>query len=192
MTKWGVVFKARIIPETLHVKIENEVLRLAVDIALGTGLRVSEVASLRIEQFRPDTNIVRIKRKGGVEQDIYFPEPLMQKIRDYIQRRWSDTPSGWLLCIPGTKTKVSRYWLSNNWRLTQKDQGIKQTYRFHDLRHTAITRFLEASQDPSLAQVFAGHRSINTTMFYVHINPKKVQEAQEKMYKKINCGGETA
>jgi integrase len=48
--------------------------------------------------------------------------------------------------------------------------------RFHDLRHTAISRLVAESKDHARVQLIAGHASITTTMRYIHLDPKQMDD----------------
>ena len=174
----------RVLPRDLVIPLEPK-MQLIVNLALCTGLRLSEILRLRIEQIMVNGKIkstVRVRRKGGVDQDIGLPIP--EEIKAFLDYR----TEGWLFIGKsprkfGDFARLDRYTASKDWHKAQVQAGISPTYRFHDLRHTAITRFAEIVKDPFLTQAFAGHARIETTMIYHHVNKEAVWKAQEEMMK---------
>lgn len=66
--------------------------------------------------------------------------------------------------------------IKHSWVTVCKAANIKN-FRFHDLRHTAITRMVEKGIPLPVVQDIAGHSKIETTMRYTHIMPKQKVEA---------------
>ena len=169
--------------------ISNPRLEMVVSIALSTGLRRAEILHLRIENMLDPTGkvlkSVRVRRKRDRLQNIYLPDKLREKITAFIGER----KTGWLLT--NGKHPEQRYpetSLTYDWHKAQTEAGIPRAdqFRFHDLRHTAITRFLrETGGNIRMAQIFAGHSSIQTTAIYTHPTEQEINKALQDLEDKV-------
>ena len=184
--------KIRVLPDDLTLPIEDPRLALAVEIALTTALRESEILSLRIEDLMDGAGairqVIKVRVKGGRIERVYLPAGLRESIVAYIMGpRWQEE-KGWLFTGNGFRRspgipvpKMSRSTLVYLWHKAQDKAGIEPRYRFHDLRHTAITRFWRRSRDLKLTQLFARHKNVNTTAQYTHPMEDELFEAIEEM-----------
>jgi integrase len=76
------------------------------------------------------------------------------------------------------KTLISR--IRCEWRAALKKSGIPKL-RFHDLRHTALSRLIEKGEDIETVRDLAGHASLKTTQRYLHSNDRRKKQAIEKL-----------
>lgn len=75
---------------------------------------------------------------------------------------------------------LSERGLQAAWQSWQKRAGIADPYRFHDLRHTAITRWTENTDDVFAVSILAGHNDVRTTIGYKHASPTRLASIVEK------------
>lgn len=133
-------------------------------IGLHLGLRRSEMAVLRWEDFTPDTEWVKVHGKGSRQRTI----PVSDELREVLQ-----PSSGWLFPvgsghIPDT-TVYSRI------RALGQEAGIGRI-RPHALRHTCLTRLYQQTLNLRLVQRFAGHSSSATTEQYAWVFDDQLQD----------------
>jgi integrase/recombinase XerC len=167
-------------------ELKDSRLDLAVSIALSTGLRRTEILNLRAEDMLDQgavKKMVRVRRKGAKFQTIYLPDKLREKITLFLGER----KTGYLLT--NGKHPEQRYpatSLCYDWHKAQTEAGIPRAeqFRWHDLRHTAITRFLRETNNLRLAQVFAGHANLNTTAIYTHPTEDEMFTAMQEIENK--------
>jgi integrase len=168
--------------------IEDRRLKLAVHIALATGLREFEICKLRLEDLMENgacrrSLIVVGKKKNRAT--VYISESIRRAITDYVATYMPGQTTGYLLrsvLHDSPECRFSEATLKQKWRSWQKAQGQKTIYRFHDLRHTAITNFLNAcGGNLRLTQMFARHTNINTTVIYTHPNESDLEAGIDKM-----------
>jgi integrase len=178
----------RTLPVDWHVWPEQPAASLACLISVTTALRIAEVISLNAEDFAQgngDGLHVRVQVKGRDkrtrqkrERLVYFPPVLVQEIRTYLDGR----TSGPLLLSPQYPgVRLSARTLEHWWLAAQRKAGVSPTYPFHSLRHTAITRFARACQDPYKVAMYAGHSSLNMTMRYFHGTQEDVDRVQDSI-----------
>lgn len=169
--------KMRIIPKNLNIPLEDPDLALAVTIALSTALRVSEIVRLNAQDLLNGhgvKQIIKVKVKGGRRERVYLTQGTRLAIEAYLDGR----TEGPLFIRNKRRWSRTRVWEA--WHKAQVDAGVEEPFRFHDLRHTAITRFYERYRDIEATRVFARHSSIVTTQIYTHIREDEVWEMMER------------
>jgi site-specific recombinase XerC len=149
-----------------------------ISLALGTGLRLSEIVGLNVgDVFAPDGKPrvrVRVRKeiaKGGRAADVFLPDRLVSKLkrfwrwkRDRREELAPDAP----LFLSQSRHRISKRRVQHAWTEWQRRAGFDRAYGFHALRHSAVTNVYRASRDLFLAQRFARHVSPLTTTVYTH------------------------
>ncbi|MFC1852742.1 site-specific tyrosine recombinase XerD, partial [candidate division CSSED10-310 bacterium] len=138
----------------------------------ATGLRVSELVSLRMSNINLVVGYARCMGKGAKERIVPLGKHAQDWLGQYVQtarpflsrKRLTDD-----LYINRLGRKMSR---QNFWKIIKKytDQvGIKKNISPHMLRHSFATHLLERGADLRSVQMFLGHSDISTTEIYTHI-----------------------
>lgn len=160
-----------------------------VSLILGSGLRLSEVVGLNLEDIDYKKQSLRVTRKGGKEQYVYFSEQAMVDLQDYLAIRESryniskKEKSIFVSTSIGPKKSTRR--LSN--RAVEKiieKYAIafgKPALSVHKLRHSFATRYHQENNDIPKLKKHLGHSSVQTTMIYTHMTNKELKEAIDKM-----------
>jgi integrase len=99
--------------------------------------------------------------------------------RELRRRKWIKGWRGSLWVVQkgreaGTHEQVSERTLQAAWNVWQLRAGVADPYRFHDLRHTAITRWTESTDDVFAVALLSGHNDVRTTLGYKHASPKRL------------------
>lgn len=137
--------------------------------ALQTAMRKGEIFSLTWFQVDFTYNIIKIiESKSGKGRDIPISDKLL-KVLEGIPR-----VSEYVFVNPETGNPYTD--IKHSWTTVMDKAGIKN-FRFHDLRHTAITRMVEKGIPLPVVKEIAGHSKIETTMRYTHTSPKQKVEA---------------
>lgn len=139
-------------------------------VALGTGLRKSEVLSLRREQVDFEKGSLSVLAKGDKRRLLYPSQSVMEMLRNIPN---NDSDYFWL---NGKGQPHNKFW-KYPWTKALKIAGLPVNLRFHDLRHDSATRAYSASGDIYLVQQILGHSNITTTMRYAHLEKEKLQRA---------------
>jgi len=148
---------------------------------LDTGLRLSELINLNLEDVDLQTLTIRIRSgKGDKERHVYMGRALLRTIR-----RWVDVRGFHEEGTPFYLTKDgNRLDLRNVERIVERIaartrlDGIRITP--HVLRHTFATHYIQNGGDPFSLQRILGHSDIKTTMIYVNLAGVGLQEAHAK------------
>ena len=149
----------------LHATARNPRDHLICSLALGTGLRLSEIVGLNVgDVYTPEgrpRNRVQLRpeiAKGGKVGDVFLPDSLLVKFRRFwshkLQRREGVRPEDPLFCNQ-SRRRISPRRVQFAFRTWQAKAGFDRLYPFHALRHTAVTNVYRAARDLFLAQRFA-------------------------------------
>lgn len=162
--------------------------RAIFEMLYSSGCRVSEIASLKFEDFSEDFSSAVVTGKGKKDREVYFEEDAKNAFLEYLadrkklfaerclkddvkevfvnQRGKSLTPHGirWILaCYTGSK-------------------GTNHHVSPHALRHTFATAMLTNGADVRIVQELLGHSSVSTTQRYTHITTEKLIDVYNKAH----------
>lgn len=152
---------------------DNRKYKLIIEILYKTGLRISELLNLKIEDIDFENGRTIIRGKGKKERVIFLEQKLIEKIKKYLRK--VQRQEGRLFHL--TPEAVQAYF-----RRTRKRAGLKRRVTPHTLRHTYATRLLELGMDIRLIKELLGHSSINTTQIYTKVSEKSLErELREKL-----------
>jgi len=139
-------------------------------IAYGTGLRVSELCRLRVEDIDSHTDrmCVRVVQGKGAK-DRYVP--LSEGVLEILRRWWQlARPRGWLFVGEAGSDRPLAAQNPQRWyRAACAQAGITKYGGIHALRHAYATHLLEAGVDLYSLQQWLGHRHVSTTTRYLHL-----------------------
>jgi len=139
-----------------------------IQLAFSTGIRVSEVINLKIEDIDSDRMILRINNaKGKKDRIAPLSEGTLLLLRKYYKKY---LPKIYLF----NGYLGGKYSASSCNKLVKKYIGNE--YHFHLLRHSAFTSMLEAGTDLRVIQAIAGHESSKTTEIYTHVSKTLINQ----------------
>ena len=158
----------------------------------ATGLRVSELVSLRTEQINLEGDYLTVRGKGGKVRVLPFGRWAEEKLRIYLRQvrprlllgRTSSvlflTRSGKALTRQGFWKLIRRYALA---------AGIERKVTPHTLRHSFATHLLEGGADLRAVQSMLGHSDISTTQIYTHINRAHLKQVHRRFHPRERTDG---
>ncbi len=155
--------------------------RAMLELLYASGLRVSELVSLKPEAVNLQDGWVRVLGKGNKERMVPVHPRALTALRVYLaerERRFK-TPAAELF-LGRTGKKMSRIQF---WRRLQelgKRAGIKQHLHPHLLRHTFATHLLQGGADLRSVQEMLGHADLATTQIYTHLDASALKAAHSK------------
>jgi integrase len=151
-------------------------LRLMTILALQTAARRGEIVNLKWEAVHPE-NIELCETKGGESRTVRLSADAKAVL---VMVRPKAIAAGEFVFEPAVPRKrvVSR--IRREWARAWKKAKLPKV-RFHDLRHTALTRLSTRGVDIRTVQVIAGHASLKTTQRYLHSSDRAQQAAVEKL-----------
>ena len=151
-------------------------LRLIVIFALQTAARRGELVYLTWESLHPES-VELCETKDSEKRSVRLsPDAravlVLLRPREIKAKEFVFEPN-----VP-RKTLISR--IRRDWSKAVKDSGVAKI-RFHDLRHTALTRLVLTGTDLRTVKDIAGHSSLKTTQRYLHSSDKLQQQAVERL-----------
>ena len=147
--------------------------RALLELAYATGLRVTELVRLTLEEVDLDEDLVRCFGKRSRERIVPFggkAKAALVRYLDFARAHFLRDRSERSLFLTRLGRRFTRmgYWkLLEGYRRTA---GIERPISPHTLRHTCATHLLEGGCDLRVVQEFLGHRSIETTRIYTHLD----------------------
>jgi site-specific recombinase XerD len=145
------------------------------DVALNTGMRKSEQFSLEWSQISLTRKRIRLERtKNGSDREI----PLNKTCRNVFEALHRTRPHSGRVFLSkyGRDLNDPRAWFE----LALEEAKVKN-FRWHDLRHTFISRLVMKDVNLRTVQELAGHKTISMTTRYAHLAPEHNQAAIEKL-----------
>lgn len=152
------------------------------ELLYATGLRVSELVSLRIRDVTLSDAFLRCTGKGKKDRVVPVGSHACRAIKAYLSLREEDTPPDAALFITRLGKKMSRV---NFWKRVQRyarQAGIAQAVYPHVLRHSFATHLLSHGADLRIVQEMLGHADISTTQIYTHMDDQRLRDAHTKFH----------
>jgi site-specific recombinase XerD len=141
--------------------------RVAMITAYSAGLRVSEVARLKVSDIDSQRMVLRIEQgKGGKDRYVMLSPQLLTILRSYWKQT---TPAHWLFPGRDGTAPIDTETLHAACREAVRDSGIGKPVSVHTLRHSFATHLLEAGTDIRIIQVLLGHARLSTTAIYTRV-----------------------
>lgn len=167
--------------EHLFATTDNAKHRALLMTVYAAGLRVSEAVRLQLQDIESDPSrmLIRVNQgKGNKDRYTLLSERLLVELRAYWQR---ERPEPWL--FPGSKTNrpMPSGTAQKVYNQARGRAGIQQGSGIHTLRHSFATHLFDAGVDPHTIQLLLGHRSIKTTLKYVHVSRRHLMEVRSPL-----------
>lgn len=159
----------------------------------STGLRVSELASLTIDQINLKRGEFTVKGKGNKTRLAFLSERAREIIKAYLEKRRQErkdqSPALFIRLDAQSKNKIKDLQLSvrsiqRTVEKYAKKAGIVKKVTAHVLRHSFATDLLLNGADIRSVQVMLGHSSITTTQVYTHITDQQLKDVHRAFHGK--------
>ncbi len=161
-------------PEEIQKLIDSspEHLRPIIIVALNTGLRKSEILSLRWDQIDFVHNVITVIGKKTGERRII---PMNKTVKTTLMK----LPRTSEYIFPGPKGKPIQS-IKKSFKTACKKAGI-ENFRFHDLRHTFASYLVMAGVDLRTVAQLLGHKTLRMVMRYSHLSQDHLQKAVDRI-----------
>lgn len=156
----------------------------------ATGMRVSELANLKLDQIDFDLKLILVHGKGNKDRYVAFTNQAKVALKNYLDRG-----RGQLL----EKSEDKGYVFLNNRgkKLTSRgieyvmqkvftDAGVGGRVHPHMLRHSFATELINNGADLRSVQELLGHESLSTTQIYTHVSMQHLQNDYQKFFPRKN------
>jgi len=181
-----IVRHPRKLPEVLSVEESARLLeaapslkyKAALGVAYGAGLRVSEVAHLKVDDIDSTRMLIRIEQgKGRRDRNAMLSPQVLKVLRLWWRegrRRGVMLPHGWLFPGQSCTDPISTRQLHRAVQEAAEVAGIRKRVSPHTLRHSFATHLLEQDVDIRVIQVLLGHSKLETTALYTKVSTKTI------------------
>jgi integrase/recombinase XerD len=157
--------------------------RAMLEVLYASGLRVSELVSLSVNDVRLETRMILARGKGSKERIVPVGAPAAEAVRAYLstarERLLRGRASKDLFVTPrGARMTRQGFWkLLNRYA---RGAGIRRRISPHKLRHSFATHLLEGGADLRAVQAMLGHADIATTQIYTHVERSHARRLHER------------
>ena len=153
--------------------------RCMFELMYSSGLRVSELVSLQVNQVNTRLGLVRLTGKGNKERVIPVGEEALFWLSRYIEHSRpqlvKEKALNDALYLSSRGTAITRQAFWQHIKKYSLKAGIKTVYSPHSLRHAFATHLLNHGADLRSVQMLLGHSSLSTTQIYTHIAQARLQ-----------------
>jgi integrase/recombinase XerD len=144
----------------------------------GSGLRVSEVAKLKISDICSKTMRIRVDHaKHNTNRYTILSEKALEVLREYFRHYFSSKkykPDDWLFPGQNNQNHINVKTIKNTLIKLREKLELDPSISAHTLRHCFSTHSLEDGIDPVFIQQMLGHKNLQTTLAYLHMTSKSL------------------
>lgn len=156
----------------------------------ATGMRVSEISNLKLDQIDFELNLILVHGKGNKDRYVAFGEEAKTALNNYLVEARKKlllhkTDYGYVFLNSNGNRITSRgleYIIKNIFL----NAGISASVHPHMLRHTFATQMLNNGADLRTVQELLGHESISTTQIYTHVTKQHLCDIYHKYFPRDN------
>lgn len=159
--------------------------RALLELFYSSGLRVSELAALMLQQINVEHGFIRVFGKGSKERVVPIGGKAVTALTTYLtagRPKLVRSKTGSQLFLNKNGTALSRVML---WMIVKKyaqRAGITKNVKPHGLRHSFATHLLTGGADLRAIQEMLGHASISTTQIYTAVEPQRLLDHHAKFH----------
>jgi integrase/recombinase XerD len=159
--------------------------RAIIELFYASGMRVSELSNLRMENVNLEAGYVRCLGKGSKERIIPIGRRSKEAVEVYrkkIRRKVTRDEGSPYLFISRLGTRISR---QSIWKIIKqyaRKAKISREIKPHTLRHSFATHLLEGGADLRAVQEMLGHSDISTTQIYTHVDREKLKRVHQQFH----------
>ena len=193
--------KTQKLPKTLSIKEVEKIIespdttdilgirdRAILELMYATGLRVSELITLRLDDLHLSLGLIQTLGKGDKEriipigdQAIKWIEIYLEKVRPELVAKNKKEKTR-ILFLNYKGEGFSRQGIWKNLKVYVVQAGIEKEVTPHTLRHSFATHLLENGADLRVVQELLGHADISTTQIYTHISKKRMADVYKTYF----------
>ncbi len=165
--------------------------RALFELMYSSGLRVSEVVNLKLEDIFFNENLLKVRGKGNKERIVPFGSIAKEKLKEYITtervkllnpKRINNTSHSGSLFLNKSGGTISRQGIWK--RLKELSYSVGIYTKLHTFRHSYATHLLRGGADLRSVQCLLGHSNIQTTQIYTHVANDELMEYHDQFLEK--------
>jgi integrase/recombinase XerD len=159
--------------------------RAMIELLYASGLRISELANARLENFHPDDGVIRVIGKGNKTRMVPVGRKACEALATYLSTERPKlvkqrTGNEIFLSERGTKLTTARIWQIVKEKA--RHAGMEKNIYPHLLRHSFATHLLSNGADLRIIQEMLGHADISTTQVYTHVDQQRLKAVHRQFH----------
>jgi len=158
--------------------------RAILELFYGTGMRLSELVNLDLQDLDLPGGTVRVQGKGGKQRILPIGQTVFKTLRVYIEIRnhFSPVIENKALFLNPRGGRISARGVQNLVRKTLSEGSEKRRLSPHMLRHSFATHLLDHGADLLAVKELLGHASLSTTQVYTHITRDRLKQIYKQAH----------
>ena len=150
---------------------------LILEMLYSTGMRVSEIVSIKLNDISIDNKNIKITGKGNKERFVYFGTKCLELLKLYLKKSYPklNVKDSDYLLLSKTGRKINDREIRTIIDTATKIVHIEMKISPHVLRHTFATHMLNEGADLRSVQELLGHVNLSTTQIYTHLTNEKMR-----------------
>lgn len=156
--------------------------RALLEVLYGTGMRVTEIIRLNLNDLDFEEGEIKVLGKGAKERIVLFGSQARKALEEYLKRSRPKLLEGKksnALFIGRRGTRLSSRQVERIIRSYAKKAGIPKKVTPHTIRHSFATHLLSGGADLRMVQELLGHVSLSTTQVYTHITKERLKQVYD-------------
>jgi len=156
-----------------------------IELVYATGLRVSEVVSLKVSQENLEAGYLTVVGKGSKERAVPIGSYARQRLLEYLPGARAKILAGRLspyLFVNRAGRRLTRQGFWKRLRLAVRRAGLAGKVSPHTLRHAFATHLVERGADLRAVQMMLGHADIATTQVYTHVARDRLRAVHRQFH----------
>lgn len=157
--------------------------KVMLELLYATGMRASEVLSLKPEYVNLAEGWLRVLGKGAKERLVPMHERAVRQLERWLkvrEERWGAKPHDPVVFLGRGGKGLSRAQLWRDLTALAKRAGLGREVHPHLFRHTFATHLMRGGADARSVQELLGHASLQTTQIYTHLDAGALKKAHKK------------
>jgi integrase/recombinase XerD len=159
--------------------------RAMLEVMYASGLRASEIGTLKINDYNDTLASVVVLGKGNKQRVVPLGDPAVKAVREYLKEcrprlaRFDDARDKFRLFLSFSGRPIERVAV---WQIVRKYSALACVHGVHPhkLRHSFATHLLSGGADLRVVQELLGHSDINTTQVYTHVDRSRLRDVLQK------------
>jgi integrase/recombinase XerC len=156
-----------------------------VELLYGTGIRVSELVGINLQDIDRERYTLRVIGKGNRERIVPIGIPAMRTLDSWLETgrpQMANETSGSAVFIGSRGKRIDPRVVRDIVYESTEAIGKESKVGPHALRHSAATHLLEGGADLRTVQEILGHSSLSTTQIYTHVTEERLKRAYEQAH----------
>lgn len=159
--------------------------RLIVEMLYATGIRVSELCGLDVDDVDHGSRVLRVLGKGNKQRTVPFGEPALRALTSWLadgRPALATSTSGAALLLGARGGRIDPRQARTVVHQTMAAVDGAPDIGPHGLRHSAATHLLEGGADLRVVQELLGHSSLATTQLYTHVTVARLRAVHDQAH----------